>query len=224
MISLACLVGLAAHQTPPAPHFSVLAFYSGRNDLAHVSFVQEANRWFPETASTHDFRYESTTDWTRLNADSLKGYQVVVFLDTRPDDPAQREAFRRYMEGGGAWLGFHFSGFALTPSDYPQNWDWYHDEFLGSGQYVSNTWRPTSAMLRVEAPDHPVRQGLPATFDPRPTSGIGGNTISGRTRISASCSRSILRAFRWDRPQAARIWHSGDYPSCGRTRAIGWST
>jgi hypothetical protein len=47
----------------------------GRNDLAHVSFVQEANRWFPETARTHNFRYESTSDWTRLNADSLKAYQ-----------------------------------------------------------------------------------------------------------------------------------------------------
>ena len=61
-------------------------------------------------------------------------------------------------------MGFHFAGFALTPSDYPQNWDWYHNVFLGSGEYVSNTWRPTSAILRVEDTNTPATRGLPATF------------------------------------------------------------
>src|SRR2546426_3712073 len=73
---------------------------------------------------------------------------ILVFLDTRPEDPAQRAAFQTYMEHGGAWMGFHFAAFALTPSAYPANWDWYHNTFLGSGSYVSNTWRPTSAILR----------------------------------------------------------------------------
>ncbi len=52
------------------------------------------------------------------------------------------------MDHGGAWVGFQFAGFALTPSAYPANWDWY--PFLGSGSYVSNTWRLTSAVLGVE--------------------------------------------------------------------------
>ncbi len=134
-----------------APTFKVLAFYTGKNDLAHISFLEEANKWFPEAGRKNGFTYESTSDWTKLNADVLSAYQVVLFLDTRPDEAAQRAAFRKYMEGGGAWMGFHFAGFALTPSKYPQNWDWYHNEFLGAGSYVSNTWRPTSAVLRVEA-------------------------------------------------------------------------
>ena len=131
--------GSVGAQTAPA--FKVLAFYTGTNDLAHISFVEEANKWFPETGRRHGFTYESTSDWTKLNADVLSSYQVVLFLDTRPDDETERAAFRKYMEGGGAWMGFHFAGFALTPSKYPQNWDWYHDEFLGAGSYVSNTWR-----------------------------------------------------------------------------------
>ncbi|MEZ4904458.1 MAG: hypothetical protein R2822_23280 [Spirosomataceae bacterium] len=49
------------------------------------------------------------------------------------------------MNKGGAWIGFHFAAFALTPSKYPQDWDWYHQTFLGTGQCKSNTWRPTSA-------------------------------------------------------------------------------
>ena len=225
-ISVGALAGLAANQTPPAARFSVLAFYTGRNDLAHISFVQEANRWFPEIARTHDFGYESTTDWTRLNADALKAFQVVVFLDTRPDNPTQRDAFRHYMEGGGAWLGFHFSGFALTPSDYPQNWDWYHNEFLGSGpvreqHLATDVGGP--ARRSAGSPDRRLAYRQPS--DPRPTSGIAGNTIFGRTRISGSCSQSILRVFHWGpAPSRTRSGTAATTRSSGRTRAIGWST
>ena len=138
------------HAPAPEPRFRVLAFYTGARDQAHISFVREANRWFPDLARAQNFSYESTTDWTRLNDETLARYQVVIFLDTRPEAPAQREAFQRYMEHGGGWLGFHFSGFALTPSEFPQTWDWYHRDCLGAGSYVRTTWRPVSAVLRVE--------------------------------------------------------------------------
>lgn len=89
-------------------------------------------------------------------------------MDTRPEKPAQRAAFEEYMDNGGAWMGFHFAAFALTPSAVPQNWDWYHNQFLGSGEYVSNTWRPTSAILRVEDRNFPATRDLPATFKSAP--------------------------------------------------------
>jgi len=66
-------------------------------------------------------------------------------------------------------MGFHFAGFALSPSAYPANWDWYHNTFLGSGSYVSNTWRPVSAVLRVEDRSHPATRHLPATFKSSPS-------------------------------------------------------
>jgi hypothetical protein len=92
----------------------------------------------------------------------------VVFLDARPDSVSQRNAFKAYMEAGGGWMGCHFAGFALTPSDFNQDWDWYHNTFLGAGQYVSNTWRPTFAILRVEDRNHPVAKRLPATIKAAP--------------------------------------------------------
>jgi hypothetical protein len=144
--------------------FKVIAFYTGKDDLAHISFVHEANTWFPQMAAKHHFSYEATTNWNNLNTGFLSQYQVVIFLDTRPEVPAQREAFQKYMEAGGAWMGFHFAAFALTPSGYPQNWDWYHRQFLGSDEYVSNTWRPTSAALRVEDQKHPATKHLLRTF------------------------------------------------------------
>ena len=62
-----CLVWAAAVHTQEKAttvRFKVIAFYTGTSDLAHVSFVREANRWFPDAARAHNFSYESTTDWT----------------------------------------------------------------------------------------------------------------------------------------------------------------
>jgi hypothetical protein len=134
------------------PAFKVIGFYTGKNDLAHISYVHEANKWFAEMAAKHRFQYDSTNNWNNLNDSFLNNYQVVLFLDTRPDSVNQRTAFENYMKKGGVWMGFHFAAFALTPSSYPQNWNWYHNEFLGSGQYASNTWRPTSAILSNHLP------------------------------------------------------------------------
>jgi hypothetical protein len=199
----------------PEPRFRVLAFYTGARDQAHISFVREANRWFPELARARNFSYESTTDWTRLNDETLARYQVVIFLDTRPEAPGQREAFKRYMERGGGWLGFHFSGFALTPSEYPQNWDWYHQEFLGVGSYVSNTWRPTSAVLRVEPGTsvHPVTTGLPATFKSAPSEWYRWeHDLRTRPDIKILLSIDPSSFPLGTGPKPHEIWHEGYYP------------
>ena len=195
------------------PEFQVIAFYSGKNDLAHISYVQEANQWFPKMAMKYNFKYDATTNWNDLNADFLSRYQIVVFLDSRPETPAQREAFQQYMETGGAWLGFHFAAFALTPSAYPQNWDWYHNQFLGSGEYVSNTWRPTSATLRVEDPTHPATGHLPATFKSSPNEWYRWSHDL-RTNADIKILLSIDPASfpLGTGPKQQEIWHGGHYP------------
>lgn len=143
----------------------MVAFSTAEQDLGHISFVNEANEWFPQTAATNNFTFLSTRDWSLLNDQYLSTVDVVIFLDTRPENPAHRRAFENYMNSGrGAWLGFHFSAFALTPSAYPQDWDWYHNTFLGSGEYWSNTWKPTPAFLKVENTSHPATQNLPTVF------------------------------------------------------------
>src|SRR5687768_11336674 len=87
--------------------FNVIGFYTAKNDQAHISFVQEANKWFHKMGQEHQFIYDSTSNWNNLNASFLKPYQVVLFLDTRPENAAHREAFKTYIENGGAWMGFH---------------------------------------------------------------------------------------------------------------------
>lgn len=195
------------------PKFKVIAFFTGKNDRAHVSFVHEANRKMPELASLNGFGYDSTSDWNNLNAAFLSQYKVVLFLDTRPETPEQRAAFQQYMENGGGWIGFHFAAFALTPSAYPQNWDWYHDRFLGSGQYKSNTWRPTSAILKVEDAKSPAIKGLGKTFKASPNEWYRWEkdlTQNPDIQILLSIDPSSFPLGTG--PKQHEIWHSGYYP------------
>jgi hypothetical protein len=195
------------------PQFKVIAFYTERNDLAHISFVHEANKWFPKMAAQYNFVYDSTNDWSKLNTKFLTQYQVVLFLDTRPDVPEQREAFKKYMDNGGAWMGFHFAGFALTPSEFPQNWDWYHNEFIGAGQYVSNTWRPTSAILRVEDGSHPAMKDLPTTFKSSPNEWYRWEKdLRNNPDIKILLSIDSTSFPLGTGPKQYEIWHSGYYP------------
>lgn len=212
--SLICFLAVVADAAmAQKTTFKVIAFYTAKNDQAHISFVHEANKWFPEMARKYHFAYDSTNNWSNLNPAYLKNYQVVIFLDTRPDDPAQRTAFENYMKNGGAWMGFHFSAFALTPSDYPQNWDWYHNDFLGSGQYGSNTWRPTSAFLKVEDASHPATKGLNPIIKASPN-----EWYRWERDLTKNPDIDILLAIDSSSfplgtgPKQSEIWHSGYYP------------
>ncbi|MEU1407302.1 ThuA domain-containing protein [Streptomyces sp. NPDC005728] len=158
---LAVLLGTAAvpARAAAAP-FRVLALYNGTWDAAHISFVKEANEWFPRQAAANGFTYTASNNWDLLANGGVNAYQVVLFLDDLPQTAAQRTGFEQYMRSGGAWMGFHVSAFTTNAT----SWSWYHNQFLGSGNFKSNTWGPTTAVLRVEDRTHPAAKNLPATF------------------------------------------------------------
>lgn len=211
LFAVAFLSVIACAQDKPL--FKVIAFYTAKNDMAHISYVHEANRWFPQIAKQYHFEYDSTSNWSNLNDTFLTRYQVVLFLDTRPEDPAQRAAFQRYMQKGGAWIGFHFAAFALTPSSYPQNWDWYHNELVGAGMYKGNTWRPTSAVLKVENNTHPSVRNLPDTFRSSPNEWYSWEKdIRQNPDIQVLLSIHPASFPLGTGPKQHEIWRSGDYP------------
>lgn len=211
MLFLVCFTGFSQHKKEKTK-FKVIAFYTAKNDQAHISFVHEANKWFPKIAQENHFVYDSTSNGNNLNAKFLADYQVVLFLDTRPEAPEQREAFQKYMENGGGFIGFHFSAFALKDSSYPQNWDWYHNTFLGSGEYGSNTWKPTSAVLRVEN-QHPATKNLPKTFTSAPNEWYRwSNDLTKNPDIKILLAIDESSFPLGTGPKAHEIWHSGYYP------------
>jgi len=210
-IILASSMLLFAQQSKPK--FNIIAFYTAKNDQAHISFVHEANQWFPKMAKQYHFSYDSTANWNNLNAKFLAKYQLVIFLDTRPEKPEQRAAFQTFIESGGAWMGFHFSAFALAKSAYDTNWDWYHNTFLGSGAYASNTWRPTSAILKVENKQHPITRKLPQTFKAQPNEWYRWqNDLRKNPDINILLSIDSTSFPLGTGPKQHEIWTSGYYP------------
>jgi hypothetical protein len=205
------LPSLVAQQQKP--QFRVIGFYTAKEDPAHISFVQEANRQLFKWSQENHFLYDSTNNWNNLNREFLQQYELVLFLDTRPELPAQRKAFQEYMENGGSWMGFHFAAFALTPSAFNQDWDWYHQSFLGSGQYLGNTWRPTSAVLKNESRGHPATKNLPAVFTAAPNEWYRWEKdLRKNPDIEILLSIDSSSFPLGTGPKAHEIWHGGDYP------------
>jgi len=204
-----CSTTRSNHSEP----FNVVAFYTAKNDQAHISFVHEAHQWFSKMAEQFNFHYDSTDEWNNLNEEFLSHYQVVLFLDTRPETPEQRKAFMNYMKHGGGWIGFHFAAFALNNSTYPEDWPWYQNDFLACGAYKSNTWRPTSATLRVESNRHPVTRGIPERFKSSPNEWYRWEKDLQRNNdIEILLSIDPVSFPLGTGPKAHEIWHTGYYP------------
>jgi uncharacterized protein len=147
------------------PKFRAVAFYNTKVEKAHVKFATDALAFYGKLAADKNFVLDSTTDWNNLNADYLAKYQVVLWLNDSAHAPEQRTAFEQYMDHGGAWLGFHVSGY----NDKQTNWPWFV-QFLGGAVFYSNNWPvgPEKVKLTVDTNDHPVTRRLPKSYDAPP--------------------------------------------------------
>jgi type 1 glutamine amidotransferase len=103
----------------------------------------------------HGFAVDDTADAAGIGP-GLAGYRAVVFLSTTGDllDPGQQAALRRYLEGGGGWVGVHGA------ADAEYDWPWY-------GGLVGAWFRR-----------HPAVQ--PATVRPAPGAAALAGTPPGR--------------------------------------------
>lgn len=153
--------GLVSAQAAPRRQasFRVLAFYTGKGEPDHIDFARQALSFFADLAKKDNFEFQSTTRWEDLNAENLKNFQVVLWLNDFAQTAEQRKVFEDYMNGGGAWLGFHVSGY----NDESTHWPWFVD-FLGGAVFYGNNWPPLPATLVVDDRAHPVTRRLPATF------------------------------------------------------------
>ncbi|HVU83403.1 MAG TPA: ThuA domain-containing protein, partial [Puia sp.] len=83
----------------------------------------------------------------------------------------------------------------------------------GSGSYVSNTWRPVSAILRVEDKSHPVTRNLPATFKSSPSEWYRwSNDLRTNPDIDILLAIDSSSFPLGTGPKPGEIWHSGYYP------------
>jgi uncharacterized protein len=159
IISICSGIFIPGHLNAQFPRFKVLAFYSSKVEPDHVDFAVQAIQFFKELTSGNGFVFDTTSNMDDLNANKLKDYSIVLWLNDFPHTEAQREAFQKYMEGGGGWFGFHVAAY----NDETTKWPWFLD-FLGGGVFYRNNWPCMPAKLSLDDNKHPVTKGLPASF------------------------------------------------------------
>jgi uncharacterized protein len=160
-LAIGCVVFVATMATPQRQSARrVLAFYTDQGEPDHIDFAKQALPFFAEIAKKNNLEFESTTRWEELNAERLKKVQLVIWVNDFPHSEEQRRAFEKYMQGGGAWMGFHVSAY----NDEGTGWPWFVD-FLGGAVFYGNNWPPLPARLDVEDKKHPATRRLPATFE-----------------------------------------------------------
>ncbi|MFJ1762945.1 ThuA domain-containing protein [Amycolatopsis sp. NPDC088138] len=205
-LSLGSPAAPIAHAATP---FKVLAFYSGTYDAAHISFEKEANVWFPQQAAANGFTYTSTTNWNQLTSITPDQYQVVLFLDDQPQSQAQFQGFQRYMQAGGGFYGFHVT--AYNDDTTPSYANWFHNDFLGTGRFTSNSWGPTPETLKIENRTHPSTVNLPATIKSSTSEWYAWqNDLRQNSNITilASMDQSTFPIG----TDPSQTWYSGYYP------------
>ncbi len=156
-------------------YFKALAFgFTSGGDSAHADFAVEANEWFAQQGEKYLFSYQHV-DMSEMTEENLADCDLVILLNNSPGGAEQQEAFKAYMDNGGACMIFHSAAFAMWDDHIPPNdfADWYHNELLRSGEYGNrpyedgsggiywNTWDPTSDYLYAETTDHYAMRNLP---------------------------------------------------------------
>ena len=105
----------------------------------------------------NSIQMDSTEDAADFTEENLARYAAVVFLCTTGDvlDPAQENAFERYIQGGGGYMGIH----SATDTEY--GWSWYGGL---AGAYFQSHPAQQEADLKVLKKDHPATRHLPDTW------------------------------------------------------------
>ncbi len=157
ILSIVCLALGLVTADADAPRPKVLAFFTVAGELDHVLFAQQAMRSLAAAAADDGDTFVASSDWDTLNDTTLADVRVVIWLNDMPHTPSQRQAFERYMTCGGAWLGFHISGFGSNA------WPWF-TEFMGGSHFSASNWPALPARLNVDDIEHPIAKGIPSSF------------------------------------------------------------
>ena len=139
--------------------FKALVYYTEKAEEAHVTFGKQGAEFFRRLNYGEGFTLDVVTDLSGITYEKLSAYDIIVMLNASPSSVAERDIFRRYMENGGGWLGFHSAAY----NDRNTNWPWFVD-FLGGGVFHYNNWPPQPVKLDVDNNSHPVTRNLPSSF------------------------------------------------------------
>jgi len=106
----------------------------------------------------NNFDVDTTTDASKFTTENLKQYAAVIFLSTTGTvlDDAEKEAFKKYIEAGGGFVGVH----SATDTEY--DWPWYGK--LVGAYFKNHPSKQQVATLHIVDPKFIATKGLPAEW------------------------------------------------------------
>jgi len=139
-----------------------LLLFSKTSGFRHAEAIPACERSVREIAERRGWQVFATENAAVFDDALLARFRVLVSNNATGDNwsAPQREAFRRFIEAGGGFVGVH--GAAGTRFRF---WDWYTDELL-RGRFVGHPLFPQLQTARVVVEDraHPATEGLGASF------------------------------------------------------------
>ncbi len=143
-----------------SPKQSLLVF-SKTAAFRHES-IEAGKVALEKMAQEKGFEVTFTEDAALFNEQELKKHTAVLFLNTTGDvlNPAQQDAFERYIQAGGGYVGVH----AATDTEY--DWPWYGR--LAGAYFLMHPTAPSNVQngkFTVVEKDHWATKGMPDTFE-----------------------------------------------------------
>ncbi len=142
-----------------APRLLLFQKITGFRDGPSVDAGSAAIR---DLAARHGWALVVSDKGGAMTAANLRKFDAVIWNNISGDvlTVAQRNAFRRYVEGGGGFVGFHGSG-----GDPTYAWSWYPDTLIGA-RFKGHAMNPQFRDVRVvvDDPKSAILSGLPAAW------------------------------------------------------------
>jgi uncharacterized protein len=136
----------------------VLIYTKNGKGYVHEN-IPSAVACLKKLATDNGFQADVSDDPSVFTQESLGKYSILVFSSTNNDvfdTDEQRLAFRKYIEGGGGFVGIH----SVVGTE--RNWKWFKTMLGGTFE-----WHPPfqKYKLQVIDPKHPSMVGLPTTWE-----------------------------------------------------------
>ncbi|HEX7856838.1 MAG TPA: ThuA domain-containing protein [Sphingobium sp.] len=167
LVQRAFLGGVKIYETqapamPAGLKRPAILVFSKTNGYRHEEAIPAANALFAQIAKDKGWSYFQTENGAAFSPEILSRFDAVVFNNVSGDvfTPAQREAFKTWLENGGGYVGIHAAG-----DNSHEKWGWYVNDLIGA-LFIQHTMKPQfqQATVHVEDAKHPVTQGLPASW------------------------------------------------------------
>jgi len=123
--------------------------------------IEAGKEAFKKIADENNLGITLTEDASYFTEGNLKDYASIIFLNTTETvfNDSQREAFKRYIQDGGGFVGIH----SATDTEY--DWPWYNK--LVGAYFINHPNNPNvrEAVIDVTDKDHPSTNMLPDRWE-----------------------------------------------------------